>query len=138
MNKFCIQNDERCNGFKYSQPRGGCTLLVLTTFFLASAHRGATTAVFYNSHIVTARTIPVEMAQALAGFWSLTMPDQKSDLSGKKKNAKTFSPSFGNTFSPGYVPGYRPMYLAGGAWLSVSMTLLRQCFDNPWELSSTC
>ena len=121
INQRCVQNDQRCNGFKYAKPAGGCILLVLNSFFISSTNQVSTTQVFYNSHTTTAKTIPVEMAQTLKGFWSFTELGSKTDLSGKKQTAYwPHSSSFWPSFSPGFVQGVSPLKLSGSAWIQVN------------------
>jgi hypothetical protein len=97
-------------------------LLVLNTFFLSSTNQVSTTQVFYNSHTTTAKTIPVEMAQSLKGFWSFTELGSKTDLSGKKQTAYwPHSSSFWPSFSPGFVQGVSPLALSGSAWIQVNL-----------------
>ena len=111
---YCpLQNDERCNGFLYYDHKGGCTLLVLSTFFLSSPTGGTT--VFYNTHTTTTKTIPVEMAQSLRGFWTFTELGSKIDLSGNKQPAYwSHSPQFWPAFTPGFVQGVSGLYLSPG------------------------
>ena len=109
---YLFQNDELCNGFQFSQESGECTLLILSSFFLSSTNLVSKTKVFYNSNTTTARTIPIELAKKLKGFWSFAGMGHSLDLSGNKQNSWSGERDFLESFTPGYLRKVKTMYLS--------------------------